>query len=65
MALPVTSMTAGVAAGGGTGTRSEREVEREGIDQNVKLFGLEIIVATGPVEHEKRPPNRTVEVDCP
>src|ERR1035441_6014225 len=63
MTLPVTARAAGVAAGGGAGARSEREVEREGLDQDIKILGLEIIVAADPIKHEERPPNRTVEVD--
>jgi hypothetical protein len=65
MTLPVTSRAAGVAAGGGAGPRSEREFERECFDQDVKLFGLEIVIAAGPIKHEKRPSNRTVEIDRP
>jgi hypothetical protein len=65
MTLSVASMAAGVVAGGGAGARSECEVEREGLDQNIELFGLEIIVAADPVKHEKSPSNRTIEVDRP
>jgi len=56
-------MAAGVEAGSGAGTRSKCEVEREDIDQDIKLLGLEIIIPSGPIKHEKRSPNRTVEVD--
>jgi hypothetical protein len=63
MTLPVTARAMGVAAGGWAGPRSEHEVEREGLDQDIELFGLEIIVAASPIKHEKRPSNRTVEVD--
>jgi len=57
------SMTAGVVAGGGAGARSKCEIEREGLDQHIKLRSLEVIVAAHPVEHEDRPSNRAVEVD--
>jgi hypothetical protein len=63
MTMPVTARAAGVAAGGGAGSRSKQKVEREGLDQDIELFGLEIIVAADPIKHEKRPSNRTVEVD--
>jgi hypothetical protein len=54
-----------VAAGGGAGARSKEKVEREGVDQDIKLFGLEIVIAASPIKHEKRPSNRAVEVDRP
>jgi hypothetical protein len=63
--LSISSMAARVVAGSGAGARSKCEVEREGLDQDIELFGLEIIIATGPIKHEKRPSNRTVEVDRP
>ena len=65
MTLSVSYVAAGVVAGSGAGARSKCEVEREGFDQDVKLFGLEIIIAADPIKHEKRPSNRTVEVDRP
>jgi hypothetical protein len=55
----------GAAPGGGAGARSQCEFERESIDQDIELFSLEIIIAAGPIEHEKRSPNRAVEVDRP
>ena len=61
MSLPPAA--AGVMAGGRTGARREREIEREGLDQNIELLGLEVVVAASPVEHEDRPSNRAVEVD--
>jgi hypothetical protein len=50
---------------GEAGARSKQKVEREGIDQDVKLLGLKIIIPPGPIKHEERPSNRTVEVDRP
>jgi hypothetical protein len=43
--------------------RSKREIEREGLDQNIELLGLEVVVAASPVEHEDCPSDRAVEVD--
>jgi hypothetical protein len=63
--LSVSSMAAGVVAGCGAGARSKCEVEREGPDQDIKLLSFEIIVTPGPIKHEKRSSNRTVEVNRP
>ncbi len=49
MSLSVSSVAVGVVAGSGAGTRSESQVKREGIDQDIKLCGFEIIIATGPI----------------
>src|SRR6266542_940658 len=58
-------MAARMAAGGWAGVRNEQKFERESIDQDIKLFSLEIIIAAAPIQHEERPSNRTVEVDRP
>jgi hypothetical protein len=63
--LSISSMAAGVVAGCGAGARSKCEVEREGLDQDIKLLGLEIIVTPGPIKHEESLSNSAVEVDRP
>jgi len=65
MTLSVASMAAGVGAGGGACAWSKQKVEREGLDQDIKLFGVEIVIPASPIKHEKRPSNRAVEVDRP
>jgi hypothetical protein len=52
--LSISSTAAGAVACGGAGTRSESEVEREGFDQDIELLGFEVIVPSGPVQHEER-----------
>ena len=61
--LSISSTAARAVAGGGAGAGSESAVEREGFDQDIKLCGFEIIIATGPIKHEERLSNSAVEVD--
>jgi hypothetical protein len=63
--LSVSPMTAGMVAGSGAGARSKREVERKGLDQDIKLCGLEIIITASPIKHEECLSDRTVEIDRP
>jgi hypothetical protein len=52
-----------VHVGGTDGALPGRRPEQEGLDQNIELLGLEVVVAASPVEHEDCPSDRAVEVD--